>query len=789
LTRKNHYHGDKKCNTVALWGFIILKDMHRRQFIKNMSIVGSVMAFSGNAAVSEGFSGLQDTLVGISQPEIPWFDKAIRWAQLAFVENDPEKYDPEFWLDYLKKIHADGVLLSAGGIVAYYPTEIPLHHRSDWLRDPNRDLKHETGGTSGQQSDRMHNPLGYLISECRKMNRTIILRTDPHATRQDMFDAHPDYIAVTADGQKRRHWANPELWVTCALGPYNFEFMTEVHKEIMQRFEPEGIFSNRWSGHGVCYCEHCKKNFKAATGLELPTVTNRLDPVYQQWDMWQTDRLKELWFHWDAEIRKIKPTSRFIPNGFPDRMLTGKHADFFFADQQARRGLIPPWSNAMGAKELRASLGMKPLIGIFSVGVEEEYRWKDSVQNDAEIRIWVAEGVANGMKPCFVKFGGNIFDKRWMDTIASMYQRYYENERYLRNMASMARIGMVFSQQTNRKYGGEPWQQRSNEHALGMYHALVEGSIPFDMVNDMLLDEVHLKPYKLLILPNIAALSDDQCEKIKSFVKSGGSIVATFETSLYNEEGRRRKDFALGDLLGVSYDNGVEGPMQNSYLKLKKEPSTGTFHPVLTGLENVYRMINAIYRVKTKPQSAMTDTFLPNLRSDFPSPVTLVPTYPDLPMEDVYPRIEDTDIRELYLRETGKGRIAYFPGDIDRSFWQVMATDHSKLLRNTILWALNEESVVDVKTKGVVDVSVWRQKESMTVHLVNLTNPMMMKGPFRDIFPVDAKIDILIPENKIVKGVRLLFSNREPAFEIKANKISLQVPEISDHEIVAIDFF
>ena len=156
-------------------------------------------------------------------------------------------------------------------------------------------------------------------------------------------------------------------------------------------------------------------------------------------------------------------------------------------------------------------------------------------------------------------------------------------------------------------------------------------------------------------------------------------------------------------------------------------------------------------------------------------------------MEDVYPRIEDTDIRELYLRETGKGRIAYFPGDIDRSFWQVMATDHSKLLRNTILWALNEEPDVDVKTKGVVDVSVWQQNESMTVHLVNLTNPMMMKGPFRDIFPVDAKVDILTPENNTVKGVRLLFNNTEPAYEIKRNKISLHIPEISDHEIVAVD--
>jgi hypothetical protein len=215
--------------------------------------------------------------------------------------------------------------------------------------------------------------------------------------------------------------------------------------------------------------------------------------------------------------------------------------------------------------------------------------------------------------------------------------------------------------------------------------------------------------------------------------------------------------------------------MRNSYLKLKKSAS-GAFHPVLKGLEDAYRIINAIYNVHAKP-----------LDSSMPSPVTLVPTYPDLPMEDVYPRIEDTDIRQVYLRQAGRGRVAYFPGDIDRSFWQLMAVDHARLLRSTIDWALNEEPIVDVKVKGVVDVAVWRQKDSMTVHLVNLTNPMMMKGPFRDIFPVDAVVDIQIPDNAKVTGVKLLFSEKTPQYTTRGNRISLYVPQIPDHEIVALD--
>ena len=399
------------------------------------------------------------------------------------------------------------------------------------------------------------------------------------------------------------------------------------------------------------------------------------------------------------------------------------------------------------------------------------------MQTDAEIKIWVAEGTANGMKPCFVKFGGNIFDKRWMPAVEKIYQGYYKNEKYLRNTAPMARVAMVYSEQTDQKYGGKPWQQRSNEHSLGMYHALVEDHIPFEMVNDKLLDEAHLKAFKLLVLPNIAALSDAQCNQLKKFVDSGGSIVATFETSLYDEQGKARSNFGLSDIFGVSFGNGVEGPMRNSYLRLKSDAMTKHFHPVLKGMENAYRIINSIHRVKVTP----------NTNTNFPSPVTLVPTYPDLPMEDVYPRLADTDTRELYLREPGKGRIAYIPGDMDRSFWQMLSTDHGKLLGNIIRWALNEKPIVEIKAAGVIDVAVWQQKNSMTVHLVNLTNPMMMKGPFRELIPVAAQVSITIPANKKVTAVQLLLSGTKPSFENKEGTISLNVAGILDHEIVALD--
>jgi hypothetical protein len=718
-------------------------DMDRRDFLKTSVAAGTYAVLAGPDEV-------------IAADGQAWFDRPMRWAQLVLVENDPGRFDPDFWLDYFKRVHADGACLSAGGIVAYYPTQVSLHHRSTWLGE----------------SD----PFGYLVKGCRRMGMAVIARTDPHAAWDNAQQAHPDWIAVEANGQPRRHWANPEMWVTCALGPYNFDFMTQVHEEIMKLYNVDGIFSNRWAGHGTCYCEDCVKNFREFSGLDLPRTSNRDDPAWRKYGQWRIERLRELWFLWDRTIRRVNPASRYIPNGFPDNIVTGRLADIFFTDHQGRSGVIPPWSNGKRAKELRATMGMKPLGGIFSVGLEEAYRWKDSVQSEAETRVWVADGTANNMRPWFVKFSGTLYDRRWLKVVEDIYQWHYQAEPYLRNTASLARVGMVYSEQTRRYYGGKPWQERSGGHELGMYHALIEARVPFEMVNDRLLDAEHLKPFKLLVLPNAAALSDRQCGQLKQYVERGGGLVATFETSLYDEQGTRREDFGLAEPFGVSCNDRVEGPMKNSYLRLKPDAKTGRFHEVLDGLEDVYRIINGIWRLDVTP------------RLDLPSPVTLIPSYPDLPMEHVYPRQPETDIRELYLREIGKSRIAYVPWDIDRTFWEIMNVDHGRLLRNVIRWAMNETPPVEVAGPGILDVAVWRQKQSMTVHLVNLTNPMMMKGPFRELVPVgEQKVRVQVPEGTKVKKVRLLVSDETPGYESSECVVSLRVPSILDHEVVALD--
>jgi len=735
----------------------------RRSFIKQAS--GFAACATGfNVTSAANGSSISPAKDPVDEISAAWYDRPMRWAQLAFVEDDPGNYDLSFWLDYFKRIHADAACLSAGGVVAFYPTVVPLHYRSRWL------------GTM--------DTFGEIVAGCRKLGMNVIARTDSHACHQDVYDAHPDWIAVNENGNKRRHASDPEYWLTCALGPYNFDFMTSVHQEIMRMYRVDGIFTNRWAGSGMCYCQHCQKNFRDFSGLDLPRTLNPQDASRRQYILWNQKVLFDLWRLWNEKIREINPQASYIANAGGgalsalDMKTIGEMAPTLFADRQGRTALMAPWANGKNGKEYRAAMGQKAIVGIFSVGIEDKNRWKDSVQSPDETRLWVADGIAQGLRPWFTKFNAKVIDRRWLPVVEEIYQWHFANQDYLRNRKNFARVGVVYSQQTASFYGGEGAKSLVDDPALGFYQALIEARVPFEMVHDGLLDRDHTAQFRTLIFPNIAALSDLQCQQIRDFVAAGGSVVATYETSLHDEWGVRRSDFGLASLFGASFAGRVQGPMLNSYLSLKKDPATDKYHPLLKGFEDSTRIVNPTNQVDIKP-----------LAQTVFSPLEIVPSYPDLPMEAVFPPPVSTHNPGVILSESGRGRVVYFPGDIDRTFWEVLDVDHAKLLRNAVLWATDEVAPVTVEGQGVLDISIWGQKNSMTVHLVNLTNPMMMKGPVREIIPVaNQHVRIQIPDGSHVTRAKLLVAGRPVPFTSNHGLIALDVPSIAVHEVIALDF-
>src|SRR5262249_52653672 len=201
-------------------------------------------------------------------------------------------------------------------------------------------------------------------------------------------------------------------------------------------------------------------------------------------------------------------------------------------------------------------------------------------------------------------------------------------------------------------------------------------------------------------------------------------------------------------------------------------------HAVMKGLEDAELIIHGTYQLEVEPTAQFDRPLL-----------TAIPQYPSLPMEKNMWGVKKSDQAGIFLRRFGKGRVVYFPWDIDRVYWEVMVDDHGRLLRNAIDWALDEERPVTVTGPGVLDVTVWKQKNSMTVHLVNLTNPMMMRPSFREMIPAPPQqVRLRLAEGRRVAKVQFLVGGTAPGVQTANGLMTVTVPSVRDHEVIAIDF-
>jgi len=100
-------------------------------------------------------------------------------------------------------------------------------------------------------------------------------------------------------------------------------------------------------------------------------------------------------------------------------------------------------------------------------------------------------------------------------------------------------------------YGRETPEELTEQPLRGWMQALVRSRIPYVPVHVDQIDAAG-SAMSVLILPNLGALADAQVAAIRRFVERGGALIATGQTSLFDEWGDARPDFALGDLFGVS---------------------------------------------------------------------------------------------------------------------------------------------------------------------------------------------------------------------------------------------
>lgn len=664
-----------------------------------------------------------------------------RCGQTNFNERDPIELNINWWIEYWSSLKLDALLLNAGGIMAFYPTQIPYHHHSQFLGD--RDL------------------FGDFAKAAKAANIRVVARLDCNYVYEEAYQAHPEWVEQTSDGKPVVNSESPWLYKTCMYSAYFTEQMPAIIHEVNSLYDVDGFFTNGWPSAGrppACHCEACRN---------LP------DPATPEGYQQHLARVLSIWKLWDSTAKQKKWDSVYVGNlGDGIRAVTDLNqiagvAGWFNADHQGRSGTTPIWDCAQQGRVAQAVMKGRTVTNVTGSYANTSPLWRHTSKAPLEATLWMAQTTASGMTPWYHWLGGKPEDHRWEITGRDFFQWLAANEAHFINERSMATLGVVFAQRTNAFYQ-PPGGRDVTEFQQGMYKALLDGRFLFDFVHEDDLGPETLAKYQALILPNTALLTSAQCAQLRDYAGRGGSLLATFETGFYDERSLSRSEWPLSDVFGAKIAAKRVGPNGNAaYARMERD------HPILEGFENTRLLPFAEYYVPLKP---VRDAIL-----------TVLPPFPAFPPEMVYSRVEQTDQPALVLREQGASRMVYFPGDIDRAYWRSQNPDLSRLLVNSIRWMMNDAAPVSVAGEGMAEIFAWKTRPGFAVHLLNYNNPDMLRGWFTRAYPMGPqRVRMRLPPDAEISKVKLLRAGNDVPFSKAGRMVEFVIPSVTDYEVAAL---
>jgi hypothetical protein len=718
--------------------------MNRRELLKAGVSALPVISRIGLSPIAAGYP-LAAEDVGEPDASTPWQRRIRRVGQLNMTEHDPVVLNVEEWADYWASVKAGAVFISVTGILAYYQTKVPFHRKGKFLGD--RDF------------------FGDCCTAAKKRGIRVVARMSPDLNWDDALAAHPEWFERDEAGSALRSKEDSRLIRTCMFSSYMTDYIPAIMREVNSLYDIDAIYTNGWPPLGslpVCHCVQCR---------QLPASGT---PAY--WEKFN-DRIEYLWKLYDGFAKEKKPSNFFFANSGGgarasmnlDRL--GKICEWFQGDNQGRGGEdAPVWLCALQGRVCQAVQDGKTAANVTGGWSTGPVRWRNAAKSPQEAQIWLSQTSASGMVPYFHVIGaekGLGEDRRWQQTARNYFDWTAKHDAHFFNKRTIAKLGVVMGQSTHHFYNA-PQGASMQQFLNGMYYALLEGRFLFDFVHEDRLDAERLSRYTALVLPNVALLSDKQCEQLRAYVRAGGSLLGTFETSMYDEKNQRRENFGLADVFGIQKAGEIIGTTGNGYYaRIERR------HEIVEGFGDTGWLVGTEHRL---PVAEVANPVL-----------TVVPGFVAYPPELAYPATPRTDEPALVLQERGTSRVAYCSGDIERTMWISGHTDLSRLLRNAVNWILHGEQPVNVEGAGLIEAFAWETEPGFALHMLNYTNPNTHRGWYRDFYPIGAQnVRFEIPEERKVSRVELLRAERDVSFKRTKGGIEFTIPGVTDYEVVAI---
>lgn len=370
-------------------------------------------------------------------------------------------------------------------------------------------------------------------------------------------------------------------YAACRNNPGYQAFIEKVLRLGIQDIKLDMIHFDQMEWHSdprACQCEFCRRRFELWLKEKYPETARRArfgfdrfdgiappafdgfttstnyaavrDPLLQEWVLWRASEVTRQYAGYDAYIGSLNPEAALEGNpnlnfainlGFTAGVDAGemlRHGDVVWSEAPSHASWTADGRLVSKIRSFKAARLMGKSIFVYTGG-----RY-GSQSPDSPPHLRIAEAMAyNGNNVGMV--GDVSPDGIRLTPEARRYIQFFRGHQA--DFRDTAPVGDVAVLRAFAAVEFNPTQALVG--ATLAEQTLIQHQIPFQIVFDRQLKD--LSRYKVLVLADQDALSDEQVAAIRAFVEAGGGLVATGNSSLATEGRVRRGKFALADVLGI----------------------------------------------------------------------------------------------------------------------------------------------------------------------------------------------------------------------------------------------
>jgi len=590
----------------------------------------------------------------------------------------------------LKKAHIDSFMLQSKSHwgYAYYPTKVGTMN-------------------PGLKCDYF----GEMLEACQKEDIEVIAYTSL-GWDNVIGMTRPEWSVLKKDGTPLRtpHRGKDYWYWVCVNTDYR-NYQLDMVRELASTYPIDGLWMDILETHhneGLCYCPNCVKDIKELFGKDI----TREELTIKQTSIWRQKLEDEMYADYCTVLEEVHPGCPVIPNV----MTTDVSPEIINA--------MPYLSTDRPMGSVRNSSIMIRASG--KKGNQVMYGNLSRVYDpapDSKADVAVSQILAHGGRPIIYSEPQNPEDgslrEDFFRILGNAYKDIPLKIPYIKDTRPVEVVGLLASGLTNLLQWNGPMYTYKRIHEVGLNAALdlcTRRHLPVECVLDFNMGD--LSRFDVLILADVKYMTDETAEKIREYVKNGGTLICTYMTGLYDENCNMREDFALADIMGLSYERIYDDYADNtigSYIEMKEYAWSGKLTKIPFECEEDF------IAVKSTKGEVLAKHLLPTIHEGTNEFYAWNPPPPG----------EATNYPAIHLNKVGDGRVIYFSVPIFRylgSGSQVVAVSIALSMKywpgmvvGELLEKLLPEPKITVDAPGFIETSYFVQEKdgALVVHFVN----------------------------------------------------------------------